>query len=105
MAHMVLRQLRREAQKFEASQDCKFLKQVSVFKNKSKKGVSGGEVRKQEVSALGRYREKDHKFKASQDCKKHYLKKLVSRKEIDICKVKPMHDLHCFFSFFVKMLM
>lgn len=56
MAHMVLRQLRREAQKIEASQDYKFLKQGSVFKNKSKKGGSGGEVRKQEVSALGRYR-------------------------------------------------
>lgn len=55
MAHMVLRQLRQEAQKFEASQDCRFLKQVSVFK--SKKGGSGGEVRKQqEVSAFGRYR-------------------------------------------------
>lgn len=55
MAHMVLRQLRQEAQKFEASQDCRFLKQVSVFK--SKKGGSGGEVRKQqEVLAFGRYR-------------------------------------------------
>lgn len=52
MAHMVLRQLRQEAQKFEASQDCRFLK-IKV-KKEAVEGRSENNKKSQHLGDTGR---------------------------------------------------